>query len=143
MYAKYFYQLNKDWITESWELEKSDLKDLLDPEKNIIKLGGEIFFIVINNQPIATAAMIANQKNSYELAKMTVKKEFRGKGYSKILLERCIDFAQKRSAKEIYLISNSKLKIARKLYDNHGFIKVALDNKKYHRGDLKMVLYLK
>ena len=43
-YASQFYLLNKDWISESWDLEESDLNDLLSPETAIIKLGGEIFF---------------------------------------------------------------------------------------------------
>ena len=31
--------MNKDWISESWDLEESDLNDLLSPETAIVKLG--------------------------------------------------------------------------------------------------------
>ena len=141
-YAKYFYQLNKDWITKYWELEQSDLNDLLEPERFIINKGGEIFFCIINNKPVATVAIIPGHKKTYELAKMTVGKKFRGKGYSKLLLNKCIDFVRQNDGEEIYLISNNKLKIARKLYDNYGFIEVKLDSKKYKRGNIKMVLSL-
>jgi len=74
---------------------------------------------------------------------MTVKKKFRGKGYSKLLLSKCINFVKQKRGEKIYLISNNKLKIARKLYDNYGFKEVKLDCQKYKRGNVKMVLALK
>tara|TARA_B100001250_G_scaffold201513_1_gene172744 strand:- start:1334 stop:1627 length:294 start_codon:yes stop_codon:yes gene_type:complete len=85
-YAESFYKLNQDWITEFWDLEKSDLNNLLNPEKSIINLGGEIFFAILNNTVIGTAAMIPDGGGVYELAKMTVHKHYRGNGVSKILL---------------------------------------------------------
>ena len=48
-YSQAFYKLNKEWITEFWDLEKSDLHNLLNPEKSIVNLGGEIFFAILNN----------------------------------------------------------------------------------------------
>ena len=142
-YAYAFYKLNKTWITEFWELEKSDLKDLLNPEKHIIGLGGEIFFAVINKEPIGTVAMIPHKDGAYELAKMTVKKGFRGKGVSKLLLNKCLDFAKEKKATEIFLISNRSLLIARKLYDKYGFKELPLNSAKYDRGNVKMGLTIK
>lgn len=139
-YANYFYTLNKDWITEFWSLEKSDLKDLLSPKSSIIDLGGEIFFALINNEPIGTVAMIPYDDKSFEIAKMTIHKNHRGKGISKVLLNHCIDFAKKNKAKEVFLISNRSLLIARNLYDNYGFDEVPLHSKKYNRGNVKMTL---
>tara|TARA_Y200000002_G_C22533333_1_gene600713 strand:- start:391 stop:885 length:495 start_codon:yes stop_codon:yes gene_type:complete len=141
-YDDSFYKLNKSWIEEFWMLEDSDLKDLLKPQESIIDLGGEIFFAVLNNIAIGTAAMIPFPSSKIELAKMTVQKEYRRKGLSKILLRRCIDYARDSKAKEIFLISNSKLLSARKLYDKFGFKEVDLDSNKYKRGNYKMVLKL-
>ena len=139
-YAHQFYLLNKDWISESWDLEDADLHDLLSPEKAIVKLGGEIFFIITNNIVIGTSAMIPHKNNKFELAKMTIKKEHRGNGLSKLLLNKCIEFAKIKNCNEIFLISNDSLKIARKLYDQYGFKQVPLNNQKYKRGNVKMVL---
>ena len=136
-----FYTLNKLWIEESWSLEDSDKEDLLNPEK-IIKKGGQIFFAVSNNKAVGTVAMIFNSKNKFELAKMTVKSNFRGKGIANLLMDKCIQSAVEKRAKEIFLISNDSLKIARNLYDKYGFIEVDLDSKKYKRGNVKMVLKL-
>lgn len=141
-YNQTFYELNKSWIEEFWMLEDSDLKDLLSPRESIIDLGGEIFFAVKNNLAVGTAAMIPFPNNKIELAKMTVQKEYRGKGLSNLLLKKCIDYAIESKAKEIFLISNSRLLSARKLYDKFGFKEVNLDTKKYKRGNYKMVLKL-
>ena len=86
--------------------------------------------------------MIFNSKNKFELAKMTVKSNLRGKGIANLLMDKCIQFAIEKKAKEIFLISNDSLKIARNLYDKYGFIEVDLDSKKYKRGNVKMVLKL-
>ena len=97
---------------------------------------------MIDNQAVGTVAMIPFPNNKIELAKMTVHEEQRGKGLSKILLKRCIEFAIISKAKEIFLISNSKLLSARKLYDKFGFKEVKLDSNKYKRGNYKMILKL-
>ena len=86
--------------------------------------------------------MIPFSNSKVELAKMTVHKKFRGKGLSKILLKKCIDYAKASKAKEIFLISNRRLLSARKLYEKFGFIEVDLDSNKYKRGNYKMVLRL-
>ena len=46
------------------------------------------------------------------------------------------------NAKEIFLISNDSLTIARNLYDKYGFKEVDLDSQKYDRGNVKMRLTL-
>ena len=140
-FSEDFYTLNKLWIEESWSLEDSDKEDLLKPEK-IIDKGGQIFFAVSNGKAVGTVAMIPSFKNRFELAKMTVKSQFRGKGIANSLMDQCIQFAKEKKAKEIFLISNDSLNIARNLYDKYGFIEVELDSKKYRRGNVKMTLQI-
>ena len=141
-YSNSFFELNKSWIEEYWSLEDSDIADLLNPVNSIIAKGGEIFFIVINKKAIGTAAMIPYSKNKMELAKMTIDYKFRGLGLSKLLLSRCISYAKNKRVSEVFLISNSKLKAARKLYDNFGFTETPLDSSKYQRGNYKMIIKL-
>jgi len=141
-YSSTFYYLNKIWIEESWLLEESDKFDLLNPEDSIINKGGEIFFVLIKNKPIATAAMIPVESDTYELAKMTVDAEYRGSGIANKLMDQCILFAKEKEAKEIILITNDTLVIARNLYDKYGFKEVTLDSDKYLRGNVKMTLNL-
>jgi len=136
-----FYMLNKVWIEENWVLEDSDKKDLLNPQK-IVEKGGQIFFAVSNDNVVGTAAMIFSSKNRFELAKMTVRKDYRGYGIANLLMDRCIEFARDNLTKEVFLISNDSLKIARILYEKYGFVEVKLDTKKYKRGNVKMMLKL-
>ena len=64
-YSSEFYQLNKAWIEESWVLEDSDKKDLLNPEV-IFRNGGQIFFAISNHEIIGTVAMIKNSDKIYK-----------------------------------------------------------------------------
>ena len=138
-YSKQFFLLNKAWIEESWHLEDSDKKDLLNPER-IVENGGQIFFALDNKSAIGTVAMIKSPNDRFELAKMTVKEGSRGKGIANMLMDECIKFAKQNSSREIFLISNDSLTIARNLYDKYGFKEVELDSQKYERGNVKMNL---
>ena len=140
-YSEQFFTLNKAWIEESWHLEDSDKKDLLNPHK-IFENGGQVFFALENKIVIGTVAMIKSSDERFELAKMTVQEDFRGKGISNMLMDECLKFAKENKAKEIFLISNDSLRIARNLYDKYGFKEVDLDSKKYDRGNVKMRLTL-
>ena len=136
-----FFVLNKAWIEESWILEESDKKDLLNPGK-IIHNGGQVFFALENQKVIGTVAMINSSDDRFELAKMTVQEDFRGKGIANMLMDECLKFAKENKANEIFLISNDSLTIARNLYDKYGFKEVDLDSQKYDRGNVKMRLTL-
>ena len=136
-----FFVLNKAWIEESWILEESDKKDLLNPDK-IVHNGGQVFFALENQKVIGTVAMINSSDDRFELAKMTVQEDFRGKGIANLLMDECLKFAKENNANEIFLISNDSLTIARNLYDKYGFKEVDLDSQKYDRGNVKMRLTL-
>ena len=136
-----FFVLNKAWIEVSWILEESDKKDLLNPDK-IVHNGGQVFFALENQKVIGTVAMINSSENRFELAKMTVQEDFRGKGIANLLMDECLKFAKENKANEIFLISNDSLTIARNLYDKYGFKEVDLDSQKYDRGNVKMRLTL-
>ena len=136
-----FFVLNKAWIEESWILEESDKKDLLNPDK-IVHNGGQVFFALENQKVIGTVAMINSSDDRFELAKMTVQEDFRGKGIANMLMDECLKFAKENKANEIFLISNDSLTIARNLNDKYGFKEVDLDSQKYDRGNVKMRLTL-
>ena len=141
-YSKQFFLLNKAWIEDSWHLEDSDKKDLLNPDK-IVENGGQVFFALENKIAIGTVAMIKSSNDRFELAKMTVQENLRGKGIANMLMDECLKFAKQNNAREIFLISNDSLIIARNLYDKYGFKEVELDSQKYDRGNVKMNLKIK
>ena len=86
--------------------------------------------------------MITVESAIYDLEKMTVDIQYRGNGIANKLMDKCILFAKEKEAKEIILITNDTLVIARNLYDKYGFKEVALDSDKYLRGNVKMTLNL-
>ena len=80
-YSEQFFMLNKAWIEESWHLEDSDKKDLLNPDK-IVHNGGQVFFALKDHKAIGTVAMIKSSDDRFELAKMTVQDDLGGKAIS-------------------------------------------------------------
>lgn len=142
-YKADFEKLNREWIEEFFQMEDEDFNTLQNPESYVIQKNGEIFFAINDQIVIGTAAMIPFSEDVFELAKMSVKKDFQGKGVGKLLLKRCIQFAQERNANEIFLLTNDILKPALNLYLSCGFvIKNKYDDERYERGNTKMHLIL-
>ena len=142
-YKADFEKLNREWIEEFFQMEDEDFHTLQNPESYVIQKNGEIFFAINDQIVIGTAAMIPFSEDVFELAKMSVKKGFQGKGVGKLLLKRCIQFAQERNANEIFLLTNDILKPALNLYISCGFvIKNKYDDERYERGNTKMHLIL-
>ena len=142
-YKADFEKLNREWIEEFFQMEDEDIHTLQNPESYVIQKNGEIFFAINDQIVIGTAAMIPFSEDVFELAKMSVKKGFQGKGVGKLLLKRCIQFAQERNANEIFLLTNDILKPALNLYLSCGFvIKNKYDDERYERGNTKMHLIL-
>ena len=142
-YKSDFEYLNRQWIEEYFVMEEEDLKTLQNPESYVMEKGGEIFFAILNDDVVGTAAMIPTSNGVYELAKMAVAKNLQGLGIGKKLLRRCKDFSIEKNASEIFLITNDVLKPALNLYLSAGFVLNELnDDDRYDRGNTKMNLIL-
>ena len=79
-------------------MEDEDFNTLQHPESYVIAKSGEIFFALLDQEVIGTAAMIPTSDKVFELAKMAVRKDVQGRGVGKLLLKRCISFAKERKA---------------------------------------------
>ena len=148
-FASYFASLNYQWITEYFRVEEEDRKALDDPEGYAIKPGGNIFFLLEDEIPVGTVAMVPitrseeEQELCFELAKMAVRPDCRGKGYGSMLMQHCIDFARSAEAHEIMLVTNDVLSAAVALYEQAGFREVSeYSDSRYERGNLEMRLTL-
>lgn len=139
-HKKVFYDLNVAWLENYFYVESYDRKVLSHPEKYIIAPGGHIFFAIEKGQAIGTFALLKRENGVFELTKMAVNINERGKGIGKKLLQYCIDFAQKKDFKGLFLYSNTKLENAIYLYRKFGFKEVSLETKNpYERANIKMV----
>ena len=138
-----FEILNREWIEEYFEMEQEDLNILQNPEDYVIKKGGEVFFAILENRVVGTAAMVLTTMGVYELAKMAVNKDYQGMGIGRSLIQRSIKFALDENAREIFLITNDALKPALNLYHSSGFVLCPQnDDNRYLRGNTKMNLIL-
>lgn len=140
-YQPQFKQLNLEWLERFNLLEDRDLVALDSPREAIMDHGGVIYLAKIDNQIIGSAAVIY-EHGEYELAKMAVDQAHRGKGISKILLDKCLGFVREKGAAKILLYSNSQLTTALALYKRYGFKDVVLENSPFETADVKMELTL-
>jgi N-acetylglutamate synthase-like GNAT family acetyltransferase len=139
-YAPDFKRINVEWLQKYNLLEDHDIQMLDDPRGTIINHGGVIYLAEDNGSIIGSAALIHEHDGLYELAKMTVIPAWRGKGISKLLLEKCIDTARTLGAKKIVLFSNDQLQTAIALYQQYGFKHIAVTDSPFTTANVKMEL---
>ena len=75
-------------------------------------------------------------KDFVHLFHVFIDRSFRGKGYSKLLIQKAISYAKENSIPEITLFVSPNNKLAIKLYDSFGFTQVGYGK----TGSLKMLL---
>ncbi|MFF2089471.1 GNAT family N-acetyltransferase [Paenibacillus sp. NPDC058174] len=137
-----FINLSIEWLEKYVSVEEADLKMLNDPQGQILDNGGTIFFAISESEAVGTAAMIKLDDTTFELAKLAVKEEFKGRKIGNQLMDACIHYAKAHSANKIILFTNHKLVPAIHLYEKYGFHQVLLANNKYIEADIKMELIL-
>ena len=141
-YANDFRALNLEWLDKYNLTESHDLEVINHPKESILDRGGYIFLAKEGEKIIGTAG-IANEGDSvYELVKMTVAAAFRGRGISKLLIEKCLEKARELKAKKVFLYSNSQLQTAISLYKKYGFVHVDASNSPLVTADVKMEMTL-
>lgn len=138
--APYFKSINIAWIQQYFKVEAHDLKQLESPEESILKPGGAILFAQYGDHIAGTCALIKTGEQEYELAKMGVDEQFRGKQIGKVLLAAAIEKARFLGATNVWLGSSNKLQPALRLYEQFGFQHVALQPSPYARADIRMEL---
>ena len=139
-YAEDFKKLNLEWLDKYELTEEADLLMLNDPLKQIIDTGGCIFLAKDGETIVGSAALIKETSTQYELAKMAVATDYRGRGISNILIETCLDKAREMGAKRLYLVSNSQLTTAVALYTKYGFKHIPVIDAHYVTADVMMEL---
>ena len=141
--AQCFESLNREWIEEYFEIEDADLVIFADPFREIVEPGGQIFFVIAESKAVGTCAVVRLNDQVFELAKMAVSSEARGRGCGDLLISSVINFAKEARAERLILISNTQLKPAIALYEKHGFKSVPITNAEdYKRVDIQMELRL-
>jgi N-acetylglutamate synthase-like GNAT family acetyltransferase len=138
-YKQAFYDLNVEWLETFFYVEDFDREVLSNPDQYIVNPGGYIFFALENDLVLGTVALMKASEGSFELTKMAVLPNQRGKKIGQQLLQHCISFAQQNGFKKLFLYSNTKLENAIYLYRKYGFIEIPVEtNSPYKRSNIKM-----
>lgn len=144
--AKDFYEINKEWIEATFELEALDREILTQPRKKILDPGGVILFVESAELGvIGTCALMKvgpPDARVFELTKMGVRASARGRGAGQLLLETALARASTMNIDTLYLLSNKKARAAVALYEKLGFRHdaeiMAKYGKEYARCDVAM-----
>jgi GNAT superfamily N-acetyltransferase len=137
-YAADFKRLNLEWLDKYHLTESHDLMVLNDPQGTITDRGGCIFLAQEADAIIGSAALMKEHEGVYELAKMAVAPSHRGRGISRLLIEKCLDIAAAWKAKKLTLFSNHQLVTAISLYEKYGFRHVPVTDSPFSTADVKM-----
>ena len=138
--ASAFHDLNIAWIERLFRVEPADLKTLEHPQEAILDHGGEIFFALIDGVPVGCCAAVHEGNGRWELSKMAVDPAFQGRGLGEALGAAVVQHALKQGATELYLLTNSSLHGAIRLYERLGFRHRPMpEGTPYVRSDVDMV----
>jgi len=137
-----FKELNLEWLKKYDLLETHDVEVLDDPRHTILDDGGFIYLAIQGDDVIGTAALAKMEDNVYELVKMSVAPEQRGKGIGNILIRHCLDKAHQLNATKVILYSNSQLQAAISMYEKFGFKHIPVVDSPFVTADIKMELSL-
>jgi DNA-binding MarR family transcriptional regulator len=127
-FQEQFKELNREWLSELFELTAYDNEQLANPEHSILAQGGQILLACDESELLGTIALLHHSDQACEISKMTVAKNYRGQNIGKLLLESIINQAKQKSYGYIILYANSKLESAIHLYEKFGFYRVPIDS---------------
>ena len=141
-YKEVFKALNEEWIKTFFVMEAGDYKLLDHPEEEILNKGGHIVFALLDGEPVGTCALVKTEDDplTFELSKMAVSPKAQGKKLGYLLGSALVEKARDLNAGKVFLVTNSILIPAIKLYEKLGFIHTPIGNAEYDRADVRMEL---
>lgn len=141
-YKEAFKALNEEWIKTFFVMEAGDYKLLDHPEEEILNKGGHIAFALLDGEVVGTCALVKTEDHplSFELSKMAVSPKAQGKKLGYLLGKTLVEKAKELNAEKVFLVTNSILVPAIKLYEKLGFIHTPIGRAEYDRADVRMEL---
>jgi N-acetylglutamate synthase-like GNAT family acetyltransferase len=138
-----FYRINAEWIETMFALEAADREVMENPRAAILDTGGAILFAETPDLGVVgTAALRRTGETSFELIKMGVLAQARGRGIGEKLLAAAVARAGAMGAETLYLLTNRKCAAAIHLYERAGFVHdaaiLAEHGARYARCDVAM-----
>ena len=135
-----FKKLNLDYLDQYNLTESHDLIILDNPEEIVIGNGGFLWLAKAGDEIVGTVGIMPEGHGIFELIKMCVAENWRGRGISKLLMETCLQKVRELGGKKLILFSNHQLQTALKLYTKYGFKNVEVTDSPFETADVKMEL---
>ncbi len=139
---KAFKELNYTWIEKHFEVEDSDRRMLEAPQEYVLDKGGAILMADYEDRSIGTCALLKSDDETFELAKMAVADEFKGRGVGFLLGEAALKRAKELGGQRVFLDSNTTLQPAINLYRKLGFKRMDAEPSPYARCNIQMEVLL-
>lgn len=105
------------------DIEKTISSDVLD------------YYLLFLNEEVIGFFEVSNVAGESELFDIAIKKEFQGRGYSKILMEQLLKVCKEKNSRTIFLEVNKINLRAIKLYEKFGFKEYAIRKNYYGEND--------
>jgi len=137
-YHSDFKRLNLEWLDKYNLTESHDLIILNDPQGIVLNNGGFIWLAKAGEEIVGSVGIMNEGEGIFEVIKMGVNENWRGKGIGKLLIEICLQKAKEIGVKRLILFSNHQLQTALSLYEKYGFKKVEVTGAPFLTADVKM-----
>lgn len=137
-YRKDFVELNRAWISELFELEPEDLRELEQVEATV-RQGGNVFFALDEDGAVMACCMVGPRADGdWEIMKFAARGMYTGTGAGNACLQACIRYARERGIRRLIIVSNRKCVRALHLYRKNGFLEMPVDREKFpfQRADI-------
>ena len=122
-----FAELNRQWIERYHHMECGDREMVADPGV-YLRNGGRVITAHVGGEVAGAVALKPhddgpNGERKWELTKMAVDPRFHGRGIGGELLEEAHRVARDElGLSELFLLTNTKLEAAGRLYARHGWV---------------------
>ena len=120
-HAAAFRSLNEWWLERWFEIEPVDARLLADPEHQLLRKGGEVWFAVEGDRVLGCVALKPIDAGRFELTKLAVDPEVHRGGVGRALCEKVIERFAARGGTLLFLETNTVLEPAIRLYERMGF----------------------
>jgi ribosomal protein S18 acetylase RimI-like enzyme len=130
--------LNVEWLEKYFSVEPNDVISLSNPKEEILDKGGYIYYATVDGAVAGTVSLLRITDTEFELGKMAVSGNYQGYGIGNVLMQHCINEAQRLGIKKLILFSNTSLGPAIHLYRKYGFVEAAFEAGHYKRSNIKM-----
>ncbi|MCF1749847.1 GNAT family N-acetyltransferase [Mariniradius sediminis] len=137
-----FERINKQWVEQFFSLEEFDRNQLENPKEYILDKGGAILFAKEGKRILGTVGLVKAGDGAFEMIKMGVSPEARGRGIGRLLGMAILQKARALGGRKVVLYSSSKLEAALALYRKIGFKDIPMGCGQYGRCNVKMEIDL-